>query len=161
MGGKLVTDLSSDDSGGGGETSRPPLLRYSDKFEELCGFYMSIGMTYEEYWDGDNCMTKYYRQMDNLNRERKNYDLWLQGAYIYEALLDASPVFNPLCAKKKPYPYRETPIPLTENENRKVEELNNQKKLENGREAMRAMMIEFNKHFEDKIKEGGEQTDGD
>lgn len=160
----MVTDLPSADetTGDGGDKSRPsPILRYSDKFEELCGYYLSIGMSYEDYWDGDACMVKYYRQMDTLNRERENYYLWLQGAYFYEALLNASPVFNPLSAKKKPHPYRETPIPLTANESKKVEEMNNQKRLENGREAMRAMMIEFNKQFEDKMKKGGEPNDGD
>lgn len=160
----MVTDLPSDDTntGGGGDESRPsPVLRYSDKFEELCGFYLSLGMSYEDYWDGDACMVKYYRDKDKLDRERKNYDLWLQGAYIYEVLLDVFPVFNPLSAKKKPTPYRETPIPLTENENRKVEAMNKQKMLENGREAMRALMIEFNKNFEEKQKKGGELNDGD
>lgn len=118
-------------------------------------------MTYEAYWDGDASMAKYYRQMDILNKERRNYDLWLQGAYIYEALLDASPVFNPLSVKKKPLPYRETPIPFTANENKKVEKLNRQKQLENGREAMRLMMIEFNRNFEERMKkEGGESNDG-
>lgn len=156
----MVTDLPSDDdnTGGGGEKSRPsPVLRYSDKFEEMCGYYLSIGMSYADYWDGDNCMTKYYRRMDELNRERHNADLWLQGAYIYEALLDASPVFNPLSSKKKPFPYRENPIPLTEAETKRLDELNKQKQLEAGREAMRAMMIEFNKKFEERR----EPNDGD
>lgn len=156
----MVTDSPSDDSGDGGE-SRPSPFRYSDRFEELCGYYLSIGMSYEDYWDGDCCMTKYYRKKDTLDRERRNYDLWLQGAYIYEALLDASPVFNPLSAKKKPHPYRETPIPLTANESKKIEEMNKQKQLENGREAMRMMMIEFNKRFEEKTEKGGELNDGD
>ena len=164
MDGKLVTDLPSDDEtvGGGGNTSRPsPILRYSDKFEELCGYYMSIGMTYEEYWDGDNCMTKYYREKFQLEQERMNRDLWLQGAYIYEALLDASPVFNPLSVKKKPLPYRENPVPLTERESKRLEELNKQKMMENGREAMRMMMVEFNRQFEEKLEKGGEPNDGD
>lgn len=160
----MVTDLPSGSKtvGGGGDESRPsPILRYSDKFEELCGYYMSIGMTYEDYWDGDNCKTKYYRQMDELNKERRNADLWLLGAYFYEALLDVSPVFNPLSSKKKPFPYRENPIPLTEAEIKRLDELTKQKQMEAGREAMRLMMTEFNRKFEEKMKKGGEPNDGD
>lgn len=160
----MVTDLPSDDdtAGGGGKSSRPsPVLRYGDKFEELCGFYMSIGMTYEDYWDGDNCKTKYYRQMNELEKERRNADLWLLGAYFYEALLDVSPVFNPLSTKKQPFPYRDNPIPLTEAEIKRIDELNKKKQMEAGREAMRAMMAEFNKKFEEKLEKGGEPNDGD
>lgn len=57
MDGKLVTDLSSAEDGGGGRSRPSPSLRYGDKFEELCGYYMSLGMSYSDYWDGDNCMT--------------------------------------------------------------------------------------------------------
>ena len=156
----MVTDLLSDDHEGGGE-SRPPSLRYGEKFEELCGYYMSIGMTYEDYWDGDNCKTKYYRKMDVLNKERRNYDLWLQGAYFYEALLDASPVFNPMSTKKNPFPYRDTPIPITENESEKVEIHEKEKRMQNGKDAMRILMTEINKRFEENKRKEGEMNNGD
>lgn len=150
----MVTDSPSKSDGDGGE-SRPSLFRYTERFEALCGYYLSLGMSYEDYWDGDACKVKYYRQKDNLDKERRNHDLWLQAVYIYEALLDASPMFNPLSKKKGPYPFRENPIPLTESESKRLNEMNKQKQLENGREAMRAMMIEINKKFEEKRKKGG------
>lgn len=156
----MVTDLLPDDQEGGGE-SRLPSLRYGQKFEELCGYYMSIGMTYEDYWDGDNCKTKYYRKMDELRKERRNYDLWLQGAYFYEALLDASPAFNPMSAKKKPFPYRETPIPITKHESEKVEERTKEKQMQSGKDAMRILMAEINKRFEENQRREGELNDGD
>ena len=115
MGDKLVTDSSPDDQGGGG-ISRLPSLCYSKKFEELCGYYMSLGMTYEQYWDGDCCMTKYFRRMDELKRSRNNEESWLLGCYIYDALLSVYPVFNALSKKKEPYPYRSSPFPITERE---------------------------------------------
>ena len=87
--------------------------------------------------------------------------MWLLGAYFYEALLDASPVFNPLSSKKQPFPYRDNPIPLTEAEIKRIDELNKKKQMEAGREAMRAMMVEFNKKFEEKLEKGGEPNDGD
>lgn len=155
----MVTDLPSDDDGGGGTHRPSPLLRYGDKFEELCGYYMSLGMSYHDYWDGDNCMTKYYREAEEIKRERRNSELWLQAAYIYEALLDASPVFNPLSKKNKPFPFRSEPIPITASGSKKSEERKKKQRLENGKEAMRAMMAAINDRFKKK-KEGGEANDG-
>lgn len=159
----MVTDSSSD--GDGGSKGRPsPILRYGDKFEELCGYYMSLGMSYHDYWDGDSSMTKYYREMDERNRERKNFDLWLQGAYFYEALLDASPVYNPLSKQKKPFPYRSNPIPITTSESKNATERDKKKRMDNGKEAMRAMMASINKRFlenQKKREKGGEADNGD
>ena len=153
----MVTDLLSEDDDGGGGTSRPsPLLRYGDKFEELCPYYMSLGMSYHDYWDGDNCMTKYYRKADELRKERHNSEMWLQAAYIYEALLDASPVFNPLSKKNKPFPFRSEPIPITASGSKQSEERKKKKQLEDGKAAMRVMMAAINKRFEENKKKGGE-----
>jgi hypothetical protein len=148
----LVTDLLSDDhsSGGGGADSRLPPFRYSDKFEEMCAYYMSIGMTYDEYWNGDNLLPRYYRQMDELRKERMNYESWLQGVYIYEALINAAPVLNALSARKKPFPYRDTPIPITQAEDKRLKEQEKEKLMKNGVEAMRIMMADFNKRFNEK-----------
>jgi hypothetical protein len=155
----LVTDLPSENGGDGGIGRPSPIVRYGDKFEELCGYYMSLGMPYHDYWDGDNCMTKYYREAEEIKKERRNSELWLQAAYIYEALLDASPVFNPLSKKNKPFPFRSEPIPITSSGNKKSEERKKKQMLENGKEAMRAMMTAFNERFK-KSKKGGEADNG-
>lgn len=121
-------------------------------------------MSYHDYWDGDAAMTLYYRRMDEYHRERRNYELWLQGAYIYEALLDASPVYNPLSKQKKPFPYRSSPIPMTTKENKDAKERDKKERLKKGKEVMRAMVASINKRFRDnqkKREEGGEVTDGD
>ena len=155
----MVTDLASETVGDGG-TGRPsPFLRYGDKFEELCGYYMSLGMSYHDYWDGDNSMTKYYREAEEIKKERRNSELWLQAAYIYEALLDASPVFNPLSKKNKPFPFRSEPIPITASGSKQSDERKKKQRLENGKEAMRAMMAAINDRFKKK-KEGGEANNG-
>lgn len=155
----MVTDLPSENGGDGGIGRPSPIVRYGDKFEELCGYYMSLGMSYHDYWDGDNCMTKYYREAEEIKKERRNSELWLQAAYIYEALLDASPVFNPLSKKNKPFPFRSEPIPITNSGSKKSEERKKKQMLENGKEAMRAMMAAFNERFK-KTKKGGEADNG-
>ena len=151
MGAELVTSSTPNDAGGGGEF-RQPSFRYGDKFEKECAYYMAMGMTYEEYWDGDNLLPRYYREMYNIKRDRDNYNMWLQGVYFYEALVDASPAFNPFSKTHTPLPYREMPIPITQEEADRQTEIENQKRLEAGREAMRTMMNEFNKRF---MKEKG------
>lgn len=155
----MVTNLPSENCGDGGIGRPSPIVRYGDKFEELCGYYMSLGMSYHDYWDGDNCMTKYYREAEEIKKERRNSELWLQAAYIYEALLDASPVFNPLSKKNKPFPFRSEPIPITSSGSKKSEERKKKQMLENGKEAMRAMMAAFNERFK-KSKKGGEADNG-
>lgn len=155
----MVTDLPSENGGDGGIGRPSPIVRYGDKFKELCGYYMSLGMSYHDYWDGDNCMTKYYREAEEIKKERRNSELWLQAAYIYEALLDASPVFNPLSKKNKPFPFRSEPIPITNSGSKKSEERKKKQMLENGKEAMRAMMAAFNERFK-KTKKGGEADNG-
>ena len=147
----MVTDGSSNDGEGGVGENRPSSpLRYSDKFEELCPYYLSLGMSFYDYWDGDCTMTKYYRKMEEKTRERDNFNAWLQGMYIYEAMLDVSPVFNPFAKKPKPEPYRSEPVPITMQEFKRQEEQRKKERIANGKKAMQAMVAEFNKRFSEK-----------
>ena len=79
---------------------------------------MSIGMTYDEFWNQDVELVKVYRKANDLRDKRRNQELWLQGMYIYEALCDASPLFR-FSMKKgivKPEPYTKEPYPMTAEE---------------------------------------------
>ena len=87
---------------------------------------MSIGMTYDEFWNQDVSRVETYRKAAELRDIRHNQDLWLQGMYFYEALCDASPLFR-LSMKGgtiKPEPYAKEPYPITaaEVKERKVRE---------------------------------------
>lgn len=146
----MVTDGLSTDQREGGGVSRPSsiFLRYAEKFEELCPYYLSLGMTYADYWDGDAAMVKAYRQKDEYVRERENFNFWLQGMYIYEALLDVSPVLRPFAKNAKPQPYRSEPVPINLRQTEEMKKRENERKLKNGKEAMMAMMVEINKRFE-------------
>ena len=97
---------------------------YAEIFERLCPYYMSIGMSYDDFWNGDVAMVKAYRVAYDLKEKRKNQELWLQGMYFYEALCDASPLFR-FSMKKgiiKPEPYLKEPYPITAAEVREREE---------------------------------------
>ena len=85
---------------------------------------MSIGMTYDEFWNQDVSMVEVYRKAAELRDKRKNQELWLQGMYIYEALCDASPLFRFTMKKGiiKTEPYTNGPYSITEAKLREREE---------------------------------------
>lgn len=60
--------------------------KYSEIFDEYCPFFINIGMPLSEYWDGDCSLTRYYRKAYELKRDNDDYNAWLNGAYVYEAL---------------------------------------------------------------------------
>lgn len=93
-------------------------------FVRLAPIYMSMGMTYDEYWNGDNDAPRQYLKADRLRRKRKNEELWLQGLYIYRAIHALSPELNAASKEFKPEPYIEKPIPIDEKDQaeRKAEE---------------------------------------
>ena len=76
-------------------------------FEQLCPIYMVYGMSYDEYWFGEPYRAEFYKKAYKLKRKIKDEELWTQGMYIYEALLDVSPILHAFCSKgTKPLPYR-------------------------------------------------------
>ena len=70
-------------------------------------------MTYDEYWYGDVWMVVAYREAERHRKERKNWELHLQGLYFYEALCDVSPILHAFAKRgTKPNPYRTEPYKL-------------------------------------------------
>ena len=62
---------------------------YKEIFERCFPFYLSIGMTYDEYWNGDAMLPKYYREAHKMRQENANHEAWLNGLYTYDALVSA------------------------------------------------------------------------
>lgn len=118
MGGKLVSSPPPDKS----EIKTQKFKTHTETFEKLCPEYIAIGMTYEQFWDGDPKIAKFYRQAQEIKERKVNTHMWLLGAYVYEAICDVSPILN-IGAKKgsKPIPWRERPFAITEKD-RKEEE---------------------------------------
>jgi hypothetical protein len=106
------------------ESSSSP--SYAEIFYEHFPFYLSIGMTYDQYWNDDCLLVKYYRKAYDLRRQQRNQELWMQGLYIYEALCDVAPILHAFAKPgTKPIPYTEKPYPLTKEEataNKEAEE---------------------------------------
>lgn len=153
MEGNLVGEPETENSKG---EDGKPILSYSKKFEELCGYYLSLGMTYEEYWEGDPEMTRYYRDKYRCEMDQRNTELWLTGVYIYEALMDVAPLINLFDKHRKALPYRTEPYPLTKGNEEDRKKREEQQKMKNGLDAMSAWMVNQNAKFKKKQQE---QTD--
>jgi len=134
-------------------------LSYDKMCENLCPDYMAMGMTWDDYWNGDPQMTVAFRKMHRLKQESRNQEMWLQGMYIYEALLDVSPMFHDLVKEPKPIPYPAKPYPIskTDSEKRKEQEqIENDKKIQAG---VRAWKERANRVITEREKKGA-QTNG-
>lgn len=101
-------------------------------------------MTYSEYWDGDNEAPRIFREAHELKLKQANFNLWLQGAYVYDAILACAPILRPLSKAKEPMPYRKRPIPLNDAEIREEKEREEREKFEQMRETMKARMAQIN-----------------
>ena len=147
MDSKLVSgSLSATE--GSEQNSSLPNFTYTEKFYEMFPYYLSIGMTYEQYWDGDCTLVKYYRKAEEMRNEKRNQELWLQGMYVYEAVCDVSPILHAFAKKgAKPHPYPLKPYPITEKQIRQEREEKERKLVEKGKRFMEALMQSNNKRF--------------
>ena len=132
---------------------RSPFITYTQQFYEHFPYYLSIGMTYDQYWNGDPMLTKYYRQADEMRNERKNQELWLQGMYIYEALCDVAPIMTAMPKKgAKPHRYSEKPYSITEKQLRKEREEKERLNAEKGLRMMQRFMSHTNKQLNKEVE---------
>lgn len=147
MDSELVSDSLSATEGSEHNSSLP-LLTYTEKFYELFPYYLSIGMTYEQYWDGDCTLVKYYRKAEEMRNDKRNQELWLQGMYVYEAICDVSPILHAFAKKgAKPHPYPSKPYAINEKQIKQEREEKERKLVEKGKKFMEALMQSTNKRF--------------
>lgn len=145
--------VTKSESGDGGSDQTAP-ARYGEIFEKMCPYYMSIGMTYDEYWNGEAVLCKYYRESHEKVLREENAMMHRQGAYIYQALLCASPLYNALSKKREAYPYPEDVIPLNERQSKEIKEEKERRKMEENKVRMKMLVDQLNKKFLDKKEQG-------
>jgi hypothetical protein len=108
-------------------------------------------MTYEQFWEQDCELVKYYREAAKISRNLRNQEAWLQGSYFYEALLDASPVFRSLAKKgTKPVPYRDAPYDMCDNHDKESRKRKQDKEDEKAKAYMQALAVSINRRFQKK-----------
>lgn len=108
-----------------GETAESePTEAWFEKYsDELCAWYMSIGVSYDEYWYGDYTCLKYYRQAEEYRQERDNEAAWLQGLYVYKAVGCLAPILHAFAKRgTKPEKYPEEPFAVTARQRRLKDE---------------------------------------
>ena len=140
--------VTSSESAEGSGQSAPFSNSYTNTFYDHFPYYLSIGMTPEQYWDGDPTLAKYYRKADEISHKRMNEELWLQGMYIYDALCDVAPVMHAFAKRgTKPRPYPDHPYALTEHDREDERKLIEEREREKAKRYMEAKMAEINKRF--------------
>ena len=131
-----------------GSVGKPSTKSYTEIFNEAFPYYLSIGMSYELYWYGEPNLVKAYREADEMRVNRMNYEAWLQGLYVYQAVGALYPVFNPFSKQKKAEEYLKEPIVITER-------ARNQKAMEEGDK-----IANFLKAWADALKDKGIKNGG-
>ena len=107
-------------------------------------------MTYEQFWEQDCELVKYYRKAAQIRQDLRNQDAWLQGAYFYEALI-AIKILRAFAKKgTKPTPYRESPYELFNRQDKKQQKQLQEKHDDRAKAYMEAFMVSVNKKFQEK-----------
>jgi hypothetical protein len=84
---------------------------------------MSIGMTFDEFWNQDVAMVRAYRKAHDLRRRQQNEALWMQGLYVRDALLaTVGNMFADKSAKKNEYPTEPYPVTAEQVEEKEAAE---------------------------------------
>ncbi len=145
MDSELVTASESEP---GRKGNKPSSL--TEYFEKLCPYYIQAGMTYEQFWDGDPAMVRAYRKAYDMQMETKNFYLWLQGRYFYDALCCVAPIIRAFSKAKKPIEYHEQPFMLntaySEVRKKQKETASDHK----AKQMMEAFAAQFNQKFQSK-----------
>ena len=147
-----VTELPSYSViGGGGDHLKAPTT-YREIFENALPNYLFMGMTPEQFWNGDCSLTVAYRKAYEMKQEADNTKLWLQGAYIYDAISRLIPIMQPFAKKgTKAIPYLEKPYPLNSNNEDKPKDTKIEQSKVKALEWMQDKMAHINSHFNNEV----------
>lgn len=95
---------------------------YTKLFWEAYPAYITMGMSSDEYWNGDAQSCVAYRK---AREEKIKYDdamLWRQGLYFYHALCSVAPYFNSI-KPQKPQEYIKEPFGFAEKKKPKEDKM--------------------------------------
>lgn len=146
MDGELTAQPSSNGEGNGGEGESPDTPdTCREIIDKAFPSYLAMGMTYDEFYNKDHTLVIAYRKAFELKRNEQNQNLWLLGAYVYQAIARVSPLFNPFSKHPKPESYLDKPFPVYEHEEGK--NAKSKAVADKGLAYMQAQMIKFNKKF--------------
>lgn len=131
------------------------VVTYTAQFEQVFPYYLAIGMTPEQFWDGDSTLAEAYRKAFSIRQELQNQQAWLQGMYVYEAICDVAPILRALSKATKPQPYSKQPYTLqnttsiSQQRKEESEKINDNK----AKDMLSAFAVRWNKKFEERQKQ--------
>ena len=115
-----------------------PQSEFGKYLDQICPYYMSWGMTWDEFWNESIDRLQAYWQANQFSIERRNQELWLQGLYIRSAVAS--------CLDKK-FKYPEKPQRVTEMTDAEAE-AESKRKLEH----MRVVLNEHKRRWDARNK---------
>ena len=122
-------------------------------FEKACPQYLVYGMTFEQYWDGDVKQHRLYKEAHRLKMSESNTMAWLQGRYIYDAMVAVSPIIRAFSKAKRPQNYVKEPYDLDEDERKRREDREERKRYEKIKEKVAVFAAEMKRRRENEGKE--------
>lgn len=124
-----------------------------DLFREALPQYMAIGMSQAEFWEGPLWLAGAYREAAELRDRKADADAWRMGAYVYQALLRASPILHAFAEKgTEPVEWMEEPFCAMADREAEAEAERRRKRMEAGKAVVATFAVMFNS----KIQAGGE-----
>lgn len=114
-------------------------------FDKAFPHYLVMGMTYDDFYNRDHTLTIAYRKAYDIKRKKDNEDMWLQGAYVYEAISRVAPLLIPFNKRPKPEPYLDKPYPIYSKE--LPDDAKSKAATDRGLAYMQSMMLSVNKKF--------------
>ena len=136
-------------TGEGEQPRRTSKTPYGDMFDELLPQYMAMGMTYEQFWDGEVGIRKAFRKAYQLRMENDlkiaDRNGWYIGQYICKALQAVQLLAVAVPVKKLPDPheYPDKPFMIqAEEEERKNKDEEIRKKREEDQSKLAMSMFQ-------------------
>lgn len=115
---------------------------------------MVYGMTYHQFWDGDVFAHKAYKKAYELRQEDLNANHWLQGRYVYDAIVAVAPILRAFSKARKPSEYNQKPYDITQAQRKRTEEDEERKRYERIKERVQLFADEYNKRRKEAVENG-------
>lgn len=128
-------------------------------FDEAFPHYLVMGMTPEQYWDGESWLKVAYRRAYRIRNENEvraqDRNQWMQGIYIRDALLSVPLLVNGFAPKGVSLtPYPDKPYIEKQDEEKKAEvrKRNEEDKMKLQMAMFQAMTEKFNKNLRKRLE---------
>lgn len=117
-----------------------------------------MGMTWEQYWDGDVWMAQDFRKAHKMKLEAENRNAYIHGMYTYAAIASMVPVLRPFSKAKKPEDYLTEPLDLYGKEVKPKQESKEEKTMNTARTLFEVWAVNFNDKFDEREKNEGKEV---